>query len=255
MASDTRSTGTSVEDRQRERAQRGIGTRSAARNDGRPSPPKRRRPAIAVIGVLLIVGGAALAGLLALRMDSREPVVVLSTDVSAGTEITSDMLAQTNVASDSSLLVPADQADQIVGTYAKTALSEGQLLDTTMLVEASPFSADVAEVGITLSPGRVPTGLRSGDLVRVARLGDGQSPVRPLATAIVMQTSAADGGGGALSGGGEVGATASLLVPAGAADAIVDAAGNDIIGLSLIERGLSPEEDADRLDTLGGGDE
>ncbi|OUZ11311.1 hypothetical protein BHE97_05610 [Aeromicrobium sp. PE09-221] len=254
MATDTRSTGTSVDDRQRERAQRGIGSRSQSKADGRPAPPKRRRPAIAVIGVLLIVGGAALAGLLALRMDSRDPVVVLSTDVPAGTQISTDMLAQTNVASDSGLLIPAGQVDEIVGTYAKTALSEGQLLDTTMLVQSSPFSGDVAQVGVTLAPGRVPVGLRSGDLVRVARLGDGQSPVRPLATAIVLQTSSGDGGGG-LAGGGEAGATASLLVPSGAADAVVDAAGNDVLGLSLIERGLSPEEDADRLDTLGGDDE
>ncbi|MBM9462878.1 hypothetical protein JL108_05405 [Aeromicrobium sp. YIM 150415] len=255
MATDTRSTGTSVDDRQRERAQRGIGSRAQAKGDGRPAPPKRRRPAIAVIGVLLIVGGAALAGLLALRMDSRDPVVVLSTDVPAGTQITNDMLAQTNVASDSSLLVPAGQVDEIIGTYAKTALSEGQLLDTTMLVQSSPFTGDVAQVGVTLSPGRVPAGLRSGDLVRVARLGDGQSPVRPLATAIVLQTSSDDGGGGGLAGGGEAGATASLLVPGGAADAVVDAAGNDVLGLSLIERGLSPEEDADRLTTFGGDDE
>ena len=43
-----------------------------------PAPPRRRRPALTALAVLLIVGGAALAGLLAVRMDSREPVLVVA---------------------------------------------------------------------------------------------------------------------------------------------------------------------------------
>ncbi len=62
-----------------------------------PSPPKRRRPALTALAVLLIVGGAALAGLLAVRMDSREPVIVLNADVAVGQQITAGMLTSLNV--------------------------------------------------------------------------------------------------------------------------------------------------------------
>src|SRR4051812_46889057 len=65
-----------------------------------PSPPKRRRPALTALAVLLIVGGAALAGLLAVRMDSREPVMVVSRDVPGGTLITQDMVQSRNVSGD-----------------------------------------------------------------------------------------------------------------------------------------------------------
>ena len=71
----------------------------------RPSPPRRRRPALAAIAVLLIVGGAALAGLLALRLDSREPVLVMTQDVPVGTKITADMLGTTRVASEGLKLI------------------------------------------------------------------------------------------------------------------------------------------------------
>src|SRR5690554_5465304 len=95
MRTNNGSVSDAVQDRQRQRTARGVGGR-AAPAAGPPAPPRRRRPAVALLGVLLIVGGAALAGLLALRMDSRDAVVVLNTDVPAGTVITREMLGQTN---------------------------------------------------------------------------------------------------------------------------------------------------------------
>jgi hypothetical protein len=43
----------------------------------------------------------------------------------------------------------------------------------------------------------------------------------------------------------------TLLVPEEAADAVVDAAGNDVLGVALIDRGV-PVDEAD-LETLGPG--
>lgn len=239
-------------DRQRERLARGIGKKANTPAD-RPAPPRRRRPALALLGVLLIVGGATLAGLLALRMDSRDPMLMLNVDVPAGTEITSDMLVETNVSADSDLLISADNSGSVIGTFARVPLSAGQLLDTSMLVQTSVVgSGQVAQVGVPLVPGRVPSGLRSGDVVRVVRVGDGNNPGQPLAQAIVLSTSMSEGGGG-LVGGSDVGSgSASLLIPTSAADAILDAAGNDRIGLALIERGASTE-DTGKLRTLAVG--
>ncbi|MGH3317395.1 MAG: hypothetical protein ACRDO0_14745, partial [Nocardioidaceae bacterium] len=71
--------GADGQDRQRARAERGLkSTRSSstAGRDRLPSPPRRRRPALAALAVLLIVGGATLAALLALRLDQRVPVMM-----------------------------------------------------------------------------------------------------------------------------------------------------------------------------------
>lgn len=241
------------QDRQRDRQSRGIAAGAGAGT--RPSPPTRRRPAVALLGVLLIVGGAALAGLLALRMDTREPVLALREDVPAGTEITRDMLAQTNVASDSSIIVPVASVGSVVGTYARVPLSKGQLLDTSMLVRDNPLTGgDVAEVGVPIVEGRVPDGLDSGDLVRVVRIGEGSSSSQPLAVALVTKPPASgDGGGGLVGGGGDDqnSGAATLLVPVDVADAIVDAAGNNSIGMSLVDRGVAVT-DTDRLRSLAG---
>lgn len=246
----TESAGDAVQDRQRARTARGVGGRVAPIAT-RPTPPRRRRPAYALLGVLLIVGGAALAGLLALRMDSRDPVLVLSADVPAGTKITTEMLGQTNVATDSGLVVPVDSLTEVVGTYAKIPLSQGQLLDTTMLVTQNPLEGGtVAEVGVPLVEGRVPDDLDSGDLVRVVRIGEASTPGQPLALALVVRPPVEAGGGGVLGGGGDKkGPAATLLVPVTVADAVVDAAGNNRIGMSLVDRGVAVT-DTERLRSL-----
>ncbi|GAA3546347.1 hypothetical protein AFL01nite_27980 [Aeromicrobium flavum] len=252
MRTSTESVSDAVQDRQRARTARGVGGR-AAPGASRPAPPRRRRPAFALLGVLLILGGAALAGLLALRMDSRDPVLVLRSDVPAGTEITRDLLGQTNVASDSDLIVPVGALSSVLGTYSRVPLNEGQLLDTSMLVRTNPLGGGrVAEVGVPLVEGRVPDGLDSGDLVRVVRIGESGEPGTPLALALVIQPPVSSSGGGVLGGGGDAkGSAATLLVPIEVADAIVDAAGNNRIGMSLVDRGVAVT-DSERLRSLAG---
>ncbi|MTB89258.1 SAF domain-containing protein [Aeromicrobium senzhongii] len=250
MRTTTESVSDAAQDRQRARTARGVGGR-AAPGASRPTPPRRRRPAFALLGVLLIIGGAALAGLLALRMDSRDPVLVLRSDVPAGTEITRDILGETNVSSDSDLIVPAGALSSVLGTYSRVPLSKGQLLDTSMLVRTNPLGGGkLAEVAVPLVEGRVPDGLDSGDLVRVVRIGEGEGTSVPLALALVVRPPVESGGGGVLGGGGDSkGSAATLLVPIDIADAIVDAAGNNRIGMSLVDRGVAVT-DSDRLRNL-----
>lgn len=230
------------QDQERARADRGIRSTASAASAARglPSPPRRRRPALAALAVLLIVGGAALAAVLAMRVDDRQPVLVVRDDVAAGEQITRSMLAQTSVASEGLMLVPADQADEVIGTYARVALSRGQLLDTSMLTTAPPVGQGRAVVGVPLAEGRVPPDLRSGDEVRLVRISDGTDPSYPLATGLVLRTTTTSAD--SLAGGG--GAVATLLVPRQAADAVVDAAGTDLLGVALLDRGVP----ADRAD-------
>jgi hypothetical protein len=244
MANDsTRVADVTEQDRQRDRAARGIRSREAASAYAgqRPSPPRRRRPALAALAVVLIVGGATLAGLLALRLDSREPVLVLNQDVPVGTKITTDLLSTTEVASDRLMLIPESKVKQVLGTYARTSLTRGQLLDTSMLTTAAPFGATQVQVGVPLTAGHVPPGLRSGDEVRLMRIGDGSNPVSPLAIGLVLSVSTPDDGG-SFGGSGRNSSTATVLVPAKAADGVVDAAGSDVLGMSLIRRGVTVDD-------------
>jgi hypothetical protein len=244
MANDsTRVADVTEQDRQRDRAARGIRSRETATPYAgqRPSPPRRRRPALAALAVVLIIGGAALAGLLALRLDSREPVIVLNQDVPVGTKITAEQLSTTEVASDRLKLIPESKVREVLGTYARTSLTRGQLLDTTMLTTAAPFGSTQVQVGVPLTAGHVPPGLKSGDEVRVVRIGDGSNPVRPLAVGLVLSVSTPDDEG-SFGGSGRNAGTATVLVPSRSADGVVDAAGSDVLGMSLIRRGVTIDD-------------
>jgi len=241
---------TTVADRQRDRAARGIGERAATRfSSDRPAPPRRRRPALAALAVLLIVGGAALAGLLALRLDSRTPVLVLAQDVPAGAQITADLLTTADVSADELQAVPKSQSSEVIGTYTTSPLVKGQLLETSALTRAAPIGSDRAQVGIPLEAGRAPASLRSGDLVRLVRVGDGNSPPVPIATALVLSTDV-DVSGGSLGRSSQESSSATVLVPTSAADSTVDAAANERLGIALVQRGVSLDDA--QLVVLGG---
>ena len=83
-----------------------------------PSAPRERRPLLAALAVLLIVGGALLAGLLAMRLDQRVQMLAAKDTIKAGQVINKEDLVSASVASDLTTLVRADQIDQVVGVSA-----------------------------------------------------------------------------------------------------------------------------------------
>jgi hypothetical protein len=214
-----------------------------------PSPPKRRRPALTALAVLLIVGGAALAGLLAVRMDSREPVLVVSRQISVGEKITADMLESRNVSGDGLGVIPRDQADKIIGKlYARQTIYPGQLLQAKLLRSSPPLEVDQAQVGVPLTSGKYPPGLRSGDAVRLIRIGDSQNPSQALCTGLVIEVNKAKSAG---FGSDARASVATVVVPQDVADQVVGATGTDELGIALIGRGIGIGE-AEIADLTGG---
>jgi len=214
-----------------------------------PAPPRRRRPALTALAVLLIVGGAALAGLLAVRMDSREPVLVVNQQISTGQRITADMLVSRNVSGDGLGVISADQKDKVLAYYARQTLYPGQLLQTNLLRTNPPLAANQAQVGVPLTSGKYPPGLRSGDAVRLVRIGDAQNPSAPLSTGLVIGVSQAKSSG---FGGDARAAVATVLVPQSVVDQVVGATGSDNLGIALIGRGVGIGE-AEITDLSTGG--
>lgn len=232
----TTTSGETVADRQRQRTLRGIGRPAGASAARLPSPPRQRRPAMAALAVLLIVGGALLAGLLAIRMDSRVPVLTVARDIPAGTQIQAQDLAEVQVASEGLNLIPAAQADEVVGTYARTRILADQLVDVRMLTRESPLAdGRYAIVSVVLTPGLAPeTDVTDGDVVMVIRAAQESSSEggKAITEGFVLDKSRArrdDFGGGAAG-------TLSLLVPVQAAEEVVDAAGNNRAGIAVISR-------------------
>lgn len=181
MATTTTNTNTGEEasERQRKRAERGLRSTQSVKSDRLPPAPRERKPGLAALAVLLIVGGAALAGLLAIRADERVPVIVASANISAGEQITEAHLGTMAVAADSdSLLIPESQTGQLVGQYATVDIADGQLVDTTMVGGEGLLDEGEVIVGATLAEGRMPGGgLSEGDDVDLIRVVDGEADV------------------------------------------------------------------------------
>lgn len=232
--------GSSLAERQRNRAFR----KSQGKTPGtrQADPPRQRRPGLAALAVLLIVGGSLVAGLLAVRMDSREPVLAAKRDIAPGTLITRDDLREVNVASEGLRLIPADLAEQVLdgGTYAQMRIRQDSLIDENMLTREEPIGEDRSIVSVPLNPAITPSrDLRGGDLVQVIRVSGTQGRERPseLTEAVVLSVSApqADDLGGGTNG------SVSLLVPSSVASDVVDAASADRAGLALLQRGASTD--------------
>jgi hypothetical protein len=237
--------GTESADRQRQRAQRGVGTSGSAPASSRlPTAPRRRRPAVAALAALLVVGGALVAGLLAVRLDERQAVLQVSQDVAVGQKLAREDFTEARIAGDIPGLIPASRVGEVVDRYyANVAIGKGQLLDRAMLTRDDPIPAGKAAVGILLADGRTPAdGLESGDLVELVRIGQGSIPAAVIGQAKVLTVSADEKKGTALGDKSSTAVrTASVLVDREDVRAITDASGNNKIAVALLRRGTSLE--------------
>lgn len=173
------STPDGAQDRRRAREDRGLKPAgAAARADRLPPAPRERRPLLAAFAVLLIVGGAAAAGLLAVRSDTRVPVLMAARSIAVGQQITEADVTTTQIAEEGTLLIPADQKDLVLGQYANITVTAGQLLDTTMLTGTRTLEDGKVAVGASLAPGRMPaSGLAAGDVVQLVQVSEGEGKV------------------------------------------------------------------------------
>lgn len=233
--------GTEAADRQRQREQRKASGPGSS-GSRLPATPRRRRPAVAALAALLVVGGALVAGVLAVRMDERQAVIQVSQDVGVGQKITSADITEARVAADVPGLVPASRAKEVVGLFAKVGMTKGQLLDKSMLTRQGPLQPGKAAVGIVLAAGRVPAeGLVSGDLVELVRIGQGSVQSAVIAEATVLAVSQSDEKSSALGdqSSSTSAQTATVLVDRADIQAVTDASGNNRIAVALLQQGTS----------------
>lgn len=204
-----------------------------------PSPTKHRRGGLIGLAVLLIVGSAAVAGLLAIRLDSRSAVLVAGRSIAIGQQITQADLREARVASEGLTLIPVSDSRQVVGTYAAQEIPAGRLLDAAMLAKQGYLVEGKASVGVAVPAGRMPAnGLRQGDRVQIIRVTDG-SPKVLVESAVVSTAPGAPSsrGGGGLIGGGSSRSSASAevaTVVVSAEDGPQVAAGSAANELSLV---------------------
>jgi hypothetical protein len=136
-----------------------------------PSAPRERKPLLAVVALILILVGAAGAGLLVLRSGQKTAAVELSQQVTAGQQFTAQDFTQVQVPANTGLsFVPWNQASQVLNFVAKTTIPVGTLLTPAMVTTGANSLAGLDRVGVSLKVGAMPVSLNVGDHVELYAL-------------------------------------------------------------------------------------
>lgn len=189
----------------------GRGRATAA--DRVPIPTRQRRPGLAALAVVLILGGAALSGYLAITSGNKQSVLALARDVADGNVITAADLTTISVSAPEVNAIPASQFDEVVAKHyrAQGKYPRGLILVTGMLRPFEVPGPGYVAVAVLLPEGAFPPQtISSGNAVKVLYTPKGgglDQNGRPLIAnlqpggvlvekAYVVSSKVASGGGG-----------------------------------------------------------
>jgi hypothetical protein len=165
-----------------------------------PVPPRERKPALAALAVLLILGGALATTLLVMRSGDRVSAVRIVQQVGAGQLIPRSAIQEVEIAETGIDYVPWKFRERVLTTYAAVTLLPGTLLTEPMVRKKSDdVGPGRAVVGLALKAGQVPATLAVNDVVQVIYVpgaGRGPSPTaqqKVLASAARVESVGAPG--------------------------------------------------------------
>jgi hypothetical protein len=135
-------------------------------------PTRQRRPALAALALVLVLGGAALSAFLVLNSGQKQSVLALSADVPFGhVFVVSDFHEdQISFAISGPRPVKFSEMSQIVGRHyrATVPIRNGTILTIAMIsTQVQIPGTAYAEVGATIAEGMYPSGLQAGSKVKI----------------------------------------------------------------------------------------
>jgi hypothetical protein len=222
--------------------------RPTSRAPGRlPVPPRERRPALAALAVLLIVGGALVSAYLVTVSGQRVPVIRVARPVAAGQRIPLSALEEVRISATGGLdTIPWSDRDRVIQTYATVNLVQGALLTNGMIGTDASIAKGTVVVGLALKPGQLPAGgLRPGDRVALYAVAgaNGQTGVPAgavLAPVATVYDVVRPGRGDVESDQVQV----SVAVPTGQASAVTQAASAGAVAVAILPAGESAPQPA-----------
>jgi len=134
-----------------------------------PALPRQRRRRMLVLGLLLVLAGALVAGYLYTGMSGRTAVVMVARDVPVGTQLSAADVTTARVSVDTSVaVIPGRQLQQVLGRYAAVGLRKGTLLAASQLAGVMSPRPGQQVVPVAVKLDQLPArGLTPGDQVLV----------------------------------------------------------------------------------------
>jgi hypothetical protein len=200
-----------------------------------PSAPRERKPALAALAVVLVVGGALLAGLLVVDAGHKAGAIEITQTVGQGQKIPLSAMQEVEVTSGSGLdYVPWNEASQVANAYAVTMLPAGTLLTPQMTTSTSNLANGMTVIGLALKDGELPDGLQAGDHIDIFETSDasGRCP-RPANNVLSTNAVVLDIGNPADSSEGNTDDVQVAVNPADASSVTCNAANNNV-GVGII---------------------
>ena len=152
---------------------------SVVAGDRLPVPTRQRRPLLALLALVLILGGAALAASLVLTSGKKQEYLVVAHDVALGQTLTrDDFRQQALAATNSSLFAPVPVSDfftRVQGKKALVALKQGSLLSEGTFGNAVTPAKGLVQIALNVPDGQYPRTLVAGDVVKVLYTPRGNS--------------------------------------------------------------------------------
>lgn len=204
-----------------------------------PGRRRERRPALAALAVLLILGGALATGFLVLRSGQRVAAIEISAPIGAGQRIPPGALQQVQIAADSGLdYVPWAEASQVTRFFTVSAIPAGTLLTRAMVAGTGASVTGKAVLGLALKDGQLPRGLQDGDHVAIFQVSDAQETC-PGGSGGLLTTNALvlAVGAPAATSGSQAQADVEVAVNPADAGAVACNAANGIVGIAVLPAG------------------
>lgn len=133
-----------------------------------PVPPRERKPALAALALLLILGGALATTLLVLRSGDRISAIRIDRQIGAGQPMLETAMQEVQIADTGVAYVAWADRARVAENFARVTLLPGTLLTREMVVSSSrELGPGKAVVGLSLKPGQMPLTLAEGDRVQV----------------------------------------------------------------------------------------
>jgi hypothetical protein len=138
-----------------------------------PGAPRERKPALAALAVVLILGGALAVGYLMLQSGKRVDAIQVTQQIGQGQQIPQSAMQEVQVPANTGLhYVPWSQASQVARFFAAETIPPGTLLTSSMAVRTNQLTNGKAVMGLALKDGQLPSGLAVGDHINIYEVSD-----------------------------------------------------------------------------------
>ena len=133
-----------------------------------PTAPRERKPVLAALAVLLILGGALGAGYLVTKSSKQVQAIEITRQIGAGQRIPLSAMQQVPVPAGTQVgYVAWVYASQVTRYYAAVTIPPGTLLNKSMVATTNRSTAGRDIIGLALKDGQLPRGLQAGDHVDI----------------------------------------------------------------------------------------